>query len=375
LTTATETIRVELGTRSYDIEIGCGILPSLPAQLARRLRVQHAVIITDSNVQSFYGQAVQDALRAHGARAELLTIPAGELSKSVERAQGLWQALLDGGADRQTLVVAVGGGVVGDLAGFVAATYARGLRFVQVPTSLLAQVDSSVGGKVGVNLPTAKNMVGCFWQPRYVSIDIDTLETLPDGEYTAGLAEVVKYGAIRDEQFFALLERHADAIRGREKGVLQRIVARCCQIKAEIVAADEREESGLRAILNYGHTFAHALEVTCGYGQLRHGEAVALGMQCAARLARLLGLFNQDSLMRQVQLCDSLGLPTRLPPVDFDRLWSAMMRDKKAQQGTRRFLLPLRLGHVEFVEGLDRETVRSAVMEVQGGQRPDRPLC
>ena len=239
--------------------------------------------------------------------------------------------------------------MVGDLAGFAAATYARGLPFVQVPTTLLAQVDSSVGGKVGINLPGAKNMVGAFWQPRGVLIDVDVLGTLPPREYRAGLAEVIKYGMILDARFFAYLEQHVEAIHAHDSAVLTEIVTRCCQLKADVVEKDERETTGLRAVLNYGHTFAHAFEAAAGYGEILHGEAVAIGMAAAARLAHRMGRIDGALVDRQYALIDSLGLDQQVPDHSVDELLRLMYRDKKVDQGKLRFILPDRMGHVELV--------------------------
>ncbi len=298
---------------------------------------------------------------SHHADVDILSIEPGETAKSVETADVLWQKLLDIGADRKTLVVAVGGGVVGDLAGFIAATFARGLSFVQIPTTLLAQVDSSVGGKVGINLPGAKNMVGAFWQPRGVLIDTAVLSTLPEREYRAGLAEVVKYGVILDEEFFAYLESHVTELRARQDDVLRHIVARSCRLKANVVSADEREETGLRAVLNYGHTFCHAFETLTGYGQLLHGEAVAIGMTCAARLAERLGRVDGEFSRRQQELLLALGLPTQPPRLEPGEVISVMARDKKASGGKLRFILPTHLGHVELVGNVPDADVRAAL--------------
>ncbi len=265
------------------------------------------------------------------------------------------------GADRKTLLVAVGGGVVGDLAGFVAATYARGISFAQVPTTLLAQVDSSVGGKVGVNLPQAKNMVGAFWQPAAVLVDTQTLQTLPEREYRSGLAEVVKYGVIMDAEFFAKLESETEELVHRQHDVLQTVIARCCRLKADVVEADEREETGRRAILNYGHTFAHAFEAVAGYGQLLHGEAVSIGMMCAARLAERLRMVDSEFVLRQRALLIALSLPVATPELDQDKLIDAMGYDKKAAHGKLRFVLPTELGTVKMVECVDLNDVRAAL--------------
>jgi 3-dehydroquinate synthase len=353
-------VHVALSERSYDIEIGTGNLADLGSFAHARLGLSRAVVITDENVEPIHGKAAAKSL-ADVATVDLFVMPPGETSKSVDMANSLWHGLLDLAADRQTAIVAVGGGVIGDLAGFIAATYARGLPYVQVPTTLLAQVDSSVGGKVGVNLPGAKNMVGAFWQPRGVLIDTAMLATLSDREYRAGLAEVVKYGVILDAEFFAYLEEHTDALNRRDDTVLRHVVFRSCQLKAQVVVADEREETGQRAVLNYGHTFAHALETITDYEQLLHGEAVAIGMLCASRLAQRLGRIDATVTRRQHDLLGSLGLPTAVPDVDHKRLTSLMAHDKKVEHGRMRFVLPSRLGHVELVSGVQAKDVRAAL--------------
>ncbi len=279
----------------------------------------------------------------------------------MEQAAALWNRLLDLGADRQTVIVAVGGGVIGDLAGFVAATYARGIPFVQVPTSLMAQVDSSVGGKVGINLPLAKNLVGAFWQPAGVLIDLAALDTLPQREYRSGLAEVVKYGVILDEEFFAYLEAHVDAVNARDSAALLHLVRRSCELKAQVVAADEHEETGQRAVLNYGHTFCHAIETVAGYGTYLHGEAVAIGMIRASRLAELAGRIPGEITLRQEKLLTAFGLPTTARGLDPEAQVAAMQRDKKVEHGKLRFVLPARMGRVELVGGIDLELVRRAL--------------
>ena len=285
----TLSVHVQLGPRSYDILIGSGNLGQIGSWVSGLRKLTHAVVITDSNVEPTHAVPCAESLAETGANVDLLVVEPGEASKSVEMAARMWDRLLEYGTDRKSVIVAAGGGVIGDLAGFVAATFARGLAFVQVPTTLLAQVDSSVGGKVGINLPGAKNMVGAFWQPAGVLIDTEVLRTLPEREYRSGLAEVVKYGVILDAEFFDYLEQHVAELNRRQADVLRSVVARCCRLKADVVEQDERETTGLRAVLNYGHTFGHALETESGYGEFLHGEAVAIGMVCAARLAERLG--------------------------------------------------------------------------------------
>lgn len=355
------TVHVNLGPRSYDIEIGAGNLTRVAQFVDAAQDDAHAVIITDANVDDLYAEPVANALADQGCEVDVLIVDAGEQSKSIDVAMELWERMLDEGTDRKSAVIAVGGGVVGDLAGFVAATFARGLAFVQLPTTLLAQVDSSVGGKVGINLPGAKNMVGSFWQPRGVVIDVNVLQSLPEREFNAGMAEVVKYGVIRDAELFAYLERHIDAINSRDAGVLTHIVERCCRLKADVVEQDEREETGIRAILNYGHTFGHAFEAATGYEQLLHGEGVAIGMLCASRLAEKLGRVDAAFTKRQLDLLESFGLPTLVPEVPHEELIELMYHDKKTERGKLRFVLPSRLGHVEVVRGVATDDIRAAL--------------
>lgn len=355
-------VKVALAERSYDIQIGSGLLARLTDFVAERGGARHVAVITDTNVDELYADALADRFVEAGVEAQVLVFDAGEASKSPETAMDLWQTMIDEGCDRQTVVLAVGGGVVGDLAGFVAATFARGLRFFQVPTTLLAQVDSSVGGKTGVNLEGAKNMVGSFWQPEGVLIDTDVLATLDAREYAAGLAEVVKYGVILDADFFALLEADADAILAREPAILRTIIQRSCRLKADVVEADELEKSGQRAKLNYGHTFGHALEAATNYTELLHGEAVAIGMVCASRMAEAMGRIDAEATGRQVALIEKFGLPTEMPEgLDLDEVSSLMWRDKKVHDGELQFILPTRLGEVETVPSPGDDTVMAAM--------------
>ncbi len=355
-------VRVALAERSYDIHIGAGLLSGLADFIAQRGGARHVVVVTDSNVDGLYGDPVADHLVEAGVESHVLVGEAGEPSKSPEVAADLWQTMIDEGCDRQTVVVAVGGGVVGDIAGFIAATFARGLRFFQVPTTLLAQVDSSVGGKTGVNLEGAKNMVGSFWQPEGVLIDTDVLRTLPEREFSAGLAEVVKYGVILDADFFTQLETDAEAILARDPVALRAIIQRSCRLKADVVEADELEQSGLRAKLNYGHTYGHALEAATGYSELLHGEAVAIGMVCASRLAEGMGRITAADTERQIALLERFGLPTVLPEgIDPGELSALMWRDKKVRDGEVRFVLPSRLGEVETVSSPGDDAVLASM--------------
>ncbi len=356
-------VRVDLAERGYDIEIGTGNLASAGDFVRRQCAAEHTVVITDQNIAGTHAATVIESLTASGMRVNQVVLEPGEGTKSILQADQLWRLMLEFGTDRKSVVAAVGGGVVGDLAGFIAATYARGIGFVQFPTTLLAQVDSSVGGKVGVNLPGAKNMVGAFWQPHGVVIDIDALLTLPDREYRSGLAEVVKYGVILDEPFFEFLESHVDAINARQTDVLAQIVARCCQLKADVVRADEREETGVRAVLNYGHTFCHAIESVTGYGTFLHGEAVSIGMLCASRLAARQGRIDHGVTRRQRDLLMALELPVTVPDVDHQALLDAMRHDKKTVGGKLRFVLPTCIGHVELVADVPAAEARAAFAE------------
>ncbi|MEM8864829.1 MAG: 3-dehydroquinate synthase [Planctomycetota bacterium] len=355
-------VHVNLSDRSYDIEIGEGNLAGIASFIEARRDTSHVVVITDSNVDPLHGDRAADLVNEASIEAHVLVVDAGEASKAPEVAQDLWETMLEEGVDRSSTVLAVGGGVVGDLAGFVAATYARGLAFFQAPTTLLAQVDSSVGGKVGVNLPGGKNMVGAFWQPQGVLIDVQVLTTLPDRDYRSGLAEVVKYGVILDADFFAYLEQHTDEINARDPAVLKHIIARSCRLKADVVEADEREESGRRAILNYGHTFCHAIEAATGYSSVLHGEGVAMGMLCASRLAQSLGMIDSAATERQQALLEKLGLPVTVPAdLDSEQLYELMWRDKKVQAGQIRFILPKRIGEVDLVGNVSSEAVLAAI--------------
>jgi len=360
-------VQVRLSERSYDISIGTDVLSRFGQLLTETEQVTHAIIITDHNVRDPHAKAINAAVVQAGIKTDLIEVKPGETSKSVEVATSLWNQLLDLGTDRRSVIVAVGGGVVGDLAGFIAASFARGISLFQVPTTLLAQVDSSVGGKVGINLPGAKNIVGAFWQPRAVLIDTGVLLTLPLREYRAGLAEVVKYGVILDADFFEFLESRIKQLNDRDHETLVEVVARCCQLKAEVVAADERELTGRRAVLNFGHTFCHALETVCGYGELLHGEGVSIGMLCAARLAVATGRIGPDVTSRLHHLLKELQLPRQVPAVDHDDLITAMQHDKKVQHGRLHFVLPTRIGHVELVDNVKTSDVREALLDSSSG--------
>ena len=355
-------VKVPLGDRSYEIKIGSGLLASLGTECARLKLGRRCAILTDTNVARRYGAEAQQSLRAGGFDPTLIAVPHGETAKSLKTAQGCYDRLAAQRLERKSFIVALGGGVVGDLAGFVAATYLRGISFVQVPTTLLAQVDSSVGGKVGVNLKAGKNLVGAFYQPRLVLCDLDTLGTLPRREYRAGLAEVIKYGIIYDAALFGLLERRMRNILELEERTLGEVVARCCTIKAAVVGHDETE-SGLRAILNFGHTIGHALEAISHYGKYLHGEAISIGQVAAARLsARVLNMRESD-VGRITELFRRAGLPTavKLSTAQQRRLVAAMQLDKKVSGGEIRFVLARGIGEVEFGQKVPHSLLAEAL--------------
>ena len=341
-------VPVNLGERSYQIYIGAGILDTLGTRCAEVGLRGKVLIITDENVGKLYADAAGQSLESAGFGVETVTLPAGEQTKCGEQVARLYSRCIEAGLDRKSFIVALGGGVIGDLAGYVAATYLRGIPFVQVPTSLLAMVDSSVGGKTGINLPEGKNLVGAFYQPELVLADLDTLRTLPIREYRAGLAEVVKYGIIYDAPFFDLLEENIDGLLQVENGeLLARIVGRCCEIKADVVAQDERE-GGLRAILNFGHTAGHALEKVAGYGEYVHGEAVAIGSVFAARASVQLTGLAQSDCDRIEKIFRDLKLPVSAPGYDWTGLRKALAVDKKTEGGMPRFVLASEIGTVSI---------------------------
>ena len=356
-------VDVALGDRSYQIEVDRGTLPNV-GEFARRLNESgRAMVVTDENVRPLCGNLVVEALSASGFDTSTVTIPPGDTAKTLANVEQVYHAMLEAAFDWQSLVVALGGGVVGDLGGFAAATYLRGVPFIQVPTTLLSQVDSSVGGKTGVNLPQGKNLVGSFYQPAGVLIDIALLAALPATEFQSGMAEVIKYGVIYDAEFLEFLETHADELMTQQSDRLIEVVARCCQIKAEVVAEDERE-GGRRAILNYGHTFGHAIEAVTKYKRFTHGAAIAIGMVCASQLAEQLGRVTAADTRRQVELLTRCGLPTEFKDLDPDEVVAAMTQDKKRVGDTIRFVLPTRLGHVETVDDVDLEAVRGLLREL-----------
>jgi len=353
------TLTVGLGERAYPIHIGSG-LGRRAGDLLQLHEGSRAVIVTNAIVAAHHLAPLKESLRVRGVHVDVVLLPDGEAHKNWSTLCDLVTRLLELRVERSTLVVALGGGVIGDIAGFAAAVCQRGLPFVQVPTTLLAQVDSSVGGKTGINHPLGKNLIGAFWQPRAVLIDIDCLTTLPLRELRAGLAEVIKYGAIRDVEFLEWLEANMWSLLGRDAAALVHAIHRSCAIKAEIVASDERE-SGERALLNFGHTFGHAIEAAQGYGAWLHGEAVAAGMVCAARFSeRTCGLARHET-QRLTALIAAAGLPVTPPEIATDRWLELMRRDKKVERGALRFVVLERLGAAVVRSDVGEEDVVAAI--------------
>jgi 3-dehydroquinate synthase len=346
------------GSRAYPIHIGSGLISSAPLY-APHLAGGGAAVITNPVVAPLYLPAVKKALA--GARVTEIIVPDGEQSKSWQTLNRVFDALLEARLGRDALIVALGGGVIGDLAGFAAAVYQRGVAFVQVPTTLLAQVDSSVGGKTAINHPLGKNMIGAFHQPRAVISDVATLDTLPERELRAGIAEVIKHGLVLDAAFFEWLEANIEKILGKDREALVHAVLRSCELKAHIVAQDERE-SGVRALLNFGHTFGHAVEAATGYGAWLHGEAVAAGMVMAAELSALMGDLRKTEVSRVRELLKRAGLPVAGPAVAPQRLLDLMAVDKKAAGGKTRFVVLEAIGRARLRADVDDAAVRRAIV-------------
>ena len=319
---------VSLGERSYTIQIGTGLLPALGEMCNERALGSTAAIVTNSTVGSFYAETVKESLVKAGFVTHLIEIPDGESHKNSATLTSIYDALLEAGLSRDSFLVALGGGVVGDITGFAASTFLRGIPFVQVPTTLLAQVDSSVGGKTGINHPLGKNLIGTFYQPSLVLIDTATLTTLPEREYCSGLAEVIKYGVVCDRDFFTFIADNSERLRARDMDCLTEVIRISCSLKASVVERDEKE-GGYRAVLNYGHTFAHAIERLTHYATFLHGEAVAIGMVQAARLSQLKGYADQHDTKAIIDLMQSLGLPVDLVSFSVDEYYQALLKDKK----------------------------------------------
>ncbi|GAB1413777.1 MAG: 3-dehydroquinate synthase [Burkholderiales bacterium] len=353
------TLTVALDARSYPIHIGAGLVARADLLLAH-LKAPLAAIVSNETVAPLYLTGLASALRDQGVRVTEILLPDGEEHKNWQTLNRIFDALLENRCERATTIIALGGGVVGDLAGFAAATYQRGVPFIQLPTTLLSQVDSSVGGKTGINHPLGKNMIGAFYQPRLVLADTDTLKTLPERELSAGLAEVIKYGLIRDLAFFEWLEANMEKLRARDPEALTHAIECSCRNKAEVVAEDETE-TGVRALLNLGHTFGHAIEAGLGYGEWLHGEAVAAGMVMAAELSRRIGWLSQADVARTAALLRRAGLPVRGPVLGADRYMALMALDKKVASGKLRLILLEALGKGVIRDDAPETEVRAAI--------------
>lgn len=361
-------MRVDLGDRSYDICIGNNWLDQMAEKLQFLPNTSRMILITDKNVNRLAGNEVLEVLRRAGFNVKAAVIPGGEECKNLTTVAWLYDKMVAYGLDRKSTVVALGGGIVGDVAGFAAATYMRGTAYIQVPTTLLAQVDSSVGGKTGVNLPQGKNLVGAFYQPGLVFVDVGFIQTLPEREYLTGLAEVIKYGIIWDRDFFQYLEGHQELIKARDKKCLIYMVERCCAIKSQIVAQDETE-NGLRALLNLGHTFGHAFEALTGYQKYTHGEAVAIGIICAARMAYHLHLLRQSDLDRIQKLIKDFGLPIVYGDLDSRAVVAQMRKDKKNTGGKTKLVLPVSLGVSQVFYDLSESDIAAVLNAFPGSDK------
>ncbi len=349
-------IPVSLGDHGYDILIARGLRHRLGALLRAQVQGNQMAIVTHAKIDRLYGDTVRRSLTAAGFQTISIRVPSGERYKTLGQVERIYDRLIRHRFERGATLLALGGGVIGDMTGFAAATFLRGVACVQVPTTVVAQVDASIGGKTGVDHPMGKNLIGVFHQPRQVCIDPDVLTTLPRREFVAGLAEVVKYGVIADAAFFEYLEEHAEALLAQRPDVVAHCIARSAAMKAEIVSADERE-AGRRKILNYGHTFGHAVETLTGYRAVKHGEAVAIGMVAAARLACDIGLLDAETVTRQTRLLTRLGLPTTLPPLPPAQLIRTLLRDKKVSGGEVYFVLPEKIGAVR-VDPVSQTTLK-----------------
>jgi hypothetical protein len=359
------TVEVALGARSYHIYIGGGLMDELAVFVRAADFSPRGLLVTDAQVSALCGAQVAETLARAGAAVEIVTIPAGEPSKSLDMANIIYTRAIELGLDRKSPIFALGGGVVGDLAGFVAATYMRGVPFVQLPTSLLAQVDSSVGGKVAVNHPLGKNLIGAFYQPAAVFIDLRFLASLPPREIASGLGEIIKYGVISDADFFAWLEMHTSDVCALTPDAAVHMIARSCEIKADVVTRDEYE-GGLRRILNFGHTIAHAIEKETGYTRYRHGEAVAIGMVGAAYISEEMGLLSPEERARIEDLVRMTGLPLTAEGVLPDAMYADLFHDKKTVGGRIHWVLARGIGSTAIRADVPEDTVRRALEKISG---------
>lgn len=355
-----EIVQVDLGQRSYPIYIGQGLFGDSEL-LCRHIKATRIMLVSNTTVAPLYLDKVTTQLTRGGKLVDQVILPDGEAYKTLATLETIYDALLSNKHGRDTCIVALGGGVIGDMAGFAAACYQRGVDFIQIPTTLLSQVDSSVGGKTAVNHPLGKNMIGAFYQPQAVYIDIDCLKTLPSRELAAGMAEVIKYGIIWDEALFARLEQDCQALLALDETALAQVIRRCCEIKAEVVAEDETEK-GVRALLNLGHTFGHAIEAEQGYGNWLHGEAVAAGMVMAASTSVLRGLITPEAKQRIEQLISAFDLPTQKPAeMGYDAFIEHMALDKKVLAGKLRFVLPTAIGQAALFSDVEEQQLRQIV--------------
>ena len=359
----TKTLHVELGDNSYPLVVGTGLLDSVGDLLSPHAKSNKVLIVSDAFVKMRYMPVVLTSLKAAGLDVSTIEVPVGEESKSLVQFSRIQDSLVEHQLDRGSMLIALGGGVIGDLAGFAAAVYMRGIPYVQIPTTLQAQVDASVGGKTAINHPKGKNLIGAFHQPKLVVIDVDTLKTLPQRDIRSGLIEVIKMGVIRDKPLFERVEENLDPILNLDDTTLIEIISQACVNKAEIVAKDEKE-SGLRMVLNYGHTFGHALEALTHYNRYRHGEAVSIGMNCAAQLATNLGMFSETDFQRQRTLLKRAKLPISFPAdLTPEALCDAMYLDKKTLGGKLRLILPTRIGEVVIQNDVDDQHILAAIAQ------------
>ena len=356
-------IPVNLGPRAYPILVGAGALAAVGPELAKRKVGRKVVLVSDPGIARLHGDPVVRSLRQAGFDVVQVSVPDGEEAKRLEIASGLWDRLLDAGCDRTSTVVALGGGAVGDLAGFVAATYMRGMNFVQAPTTLLAQVDASIGGKTAIDHPRGKNLIGAFHQPRVVIVDPAVLTTLPEREFRSGLAEVIKHGIVLDAGYFQELEDGIPSLLARDLATLERVVAGSCRLKAQVVERDE-QEAELRWVLNYGHTVGHALEAATGFRRWAHGEAVSLGIAAEARLAERLMIGNVNATERQLRLLAAVGLPIKGLDVDPARVIDALARDKKSRDGRVSFVFAPEIGSFRIVPDVPPDLVLQVLKEL-----------
>jgi len=349
-------IRIDLGSRSYDILVAQDLLSRVGGFLSRLVNSQSAVVVTHPSINKLYGNTLRASLELEGFQTITLEVPEGESCKSIQQAERLYDRLIENHCGRETPLLAFGGGVIGDLTGFVAATYLRGVPYIQVPTTLLSQVDSSVGGKTAVNHERGKNLIGAFYQPRLVAIDFATLKTLPKDEFRAGLAEIIKYGIIEDADLFAFLETNAEKILQQDRECLQHIIETSCSIKARVVEKDEKE-SRYRMVLNFGHTIGHAIEALTAYSRFKHGEAVAIGMIYAARFSRNTGQCSDDVVLRIQALIEKFGFSIQLPDFSPKQYIESMYLDKKAVDKKIRFITVKDLGSVQIVDAVSEQSL------------------